>query len=176
MTLAQTEDPAAELLMAAVRPQMESDVPLGALLSGGIDSSLVSVAAQAALSHRLRTFNVRFAEMEYDETWAAVAVAQHISSQHETLDMKDAQGTWDYVTDLLLHAGQPFADTSLFAVHAICRLMRQHVTVALSGDGGDEGFGGYQYYVQMASIARWQTLPAPVWHGASGMLAPLAHL
>jgi len=54
--------------------------------------------------------------------------------------------------------------------------MRQHVTVALSGDGGDEGFGGYQYYAQMVSIARWQTLPAPVWHGASRVLAPLANL
>jgi asparagine synthase (glutamine-hydrolysing) len=176
MTLAQAKDRTAELLMAAVRPQMESDVPLGALLSGGIDSSLVSVAAQATLSDQLRTFNVRFAEREYDETWAAVAVAKHIGSRHETLDMDEIAGTWDYITGLLLHAGQPFADTSLFAVNAVCRLMRQNVTVALSGDGGDEGFGGYHHYLQMARIAGWQTLPAPVWRGASVMLAPLANL
>src|SRR5919202_837371 len=159
MTLAQAADRAAGLLLAAVRPQMESDVPLGALLSGGIDSSLVSVAAQAALNDQLRTFNVRFAEQEYDETWAAVAVAQHIGSRHETLDMDDIPGTWDYITGLLLHAGQPFADTSLFAVNAVCRLMRRHVTVALSGDGGDEGFGGYDFYWQIGTIDHLQILP-----------------
>ena len=84
------------------------------------------------------------------------------------------RGTWDHVTGLLLHAGQPFADTSLFAVNAICRLMRQHVTVALSGDGGDEGFGGYNFYWRLARIARWQRLPVPVWRGASAALARLA--
>jgi asparagine synthase (glutamine-hydrolysing) len=176
MTLAQAEDRTAELLMTAVRPQMESDVPLGTLLSGGIDSSLVSVAAQATLNDQLRTFNVRFTEQEYDETWAAVAVAQHIGSRHETLDMDDILGTWDYITGLLLHAGQPFADTSLFAVNAACRLMRRHVTVALSGDGGDEGFGGYALYWRIASITRWQTLPITVWRGASVALAPLERL
>ena len=176
MTLAQAEDRAAGLLMAAVQPQMESDVPLGALLSGGIDSSLVSVAAQAALNVPLQTFNVRFREQEFDETWAAVAVAKHIGSCHEILDMDDIPGTWDYITGLLLHAGQPFADTSFFAVHAVCRRMRQHVTVALSGDGGDEGFGGYDLYRQIAGIARWQTLPIPVCHGISAALAPLARL
>ena len=176
MPLAQARDRTAELLMAAVRLQMESDVPLGALLSGGIDSSLVSVAAQAALSPQLQTFNVRFAEQAYDETWAAVAVAQHMGSCHETLDMDDMPGTWDYITGLLRHAGQPFADTSLFAVNAVCRLMRRHVTVALSGDGGDEGFGGYDLYWRIASIARWQTLPMPVWRGASMALAPLERL
>ncbi len=176
MTLAQAEERTAELLMPAVRSQMESDVPLGALLSGGIDSSLVSVAAQAALSAQLQTFNVRFAEQAYDETWAAVAVARHIGSRHETLDMDDMRGTWDYITGVLRHAGQPFADTSLFAVHAVCRLMRRHVTVALSGDGGDEGFGGYDLYRQIASIARWQTLPVPVCGGISAALAPLARL
>jgi len=176
MTLAQAEDRTAELLMAAVRPQMESDVPLGALLSGGIDSSLVSVVAQAALSDQLRTFNVRFAEQEYDETWAATAVAQHIGSRHETLDMDDIPGSWDYITGLLLHAGQPFADTSLFAVNAVCRLMRQHVTVVLSGDGGDEGFGGYDLYWRMARIIRYQIFPIPVWYGAAVALALLARL
>ncbi len=169
-------DRADELVTAAVRRQMESDVPLGVLLSGGIDSSLISVAAQAALGGMIRTFNVRFSEKKYDETWAAVAVAKHIGSHHETLDMDGVRGTWDRVTELLLHAGQPFADTSLFAVNAVCRLMRQHVTVALSGDGGDEGFGGYNFYWQIAKIARWQILPAPMWHGASLALGPLVYL
>lgn len=176
LTLDQAVEQTDTLMKAAVRSQLQSDVPLGALLSGGIDSSLVSVAAQAALRGRLQTFNVRFAEKAYDETWAAVAVAHHIGSQHETLDMEDIRGTWDHITTLLLHAGQPFADTSLFAAHAVSRLMRQHVTVALSGDGGDEGFGGYDSYVQMARIARWQILPVQVWHGAAAGLATLANL
>ena len=101
---------------------------------------------------------MRFSEKEYDETWAAVAVAKHIGSGHETLEMEDIQGTWEHVTGLLLHAGQPFADTSLFAVNAVCRLMRRHVTVAFSGDGGDEAFGGYDLYWQIARIARWQSI------------------
>jgi asparagine synthase (glutamine-hydrolysing) len=176
ITLDQATDRADALVTAAVRRQLESDVPLGALLSGGIDSSLVSAAAQAALSEGLRTFNVRFSENGYDETWAAAAVAKHIGSCHQTLDMDSVRGTWDHITRLLLHAGQPFADTSLFAVNAVCRLIRQHVTVALSGDGGDEGFGGYNFYWQLARIAGLQRLPVPVWQAAALGLAPLARL
>ncbi len=157
------EAPAVEqadaLLTAAVRRQLESDVPLGALLSGGIDSSLVSEAGQRTAGRTLHTFNVRFSDRTYDETWAAHAVAEHIGSRHTTLDMEDVRGSWDHITELLRHAGQPFADTSLFAAHAVCRLMRQHVTVALSGDGGDEAFGGYNTYWQIARIASLQRLP-----------------
>jgi asparagine synthase (glutamine-hydrolysing) len=163
-----------ELMGAAVKNQLESDVPIGALLSGGIDSSVVSSAAQDAMRGGLRTFNVRFPEKEYDETWAAVAVAKHIESHHETLDIEVDQGTWDHITSLLRHTGQPFADTSLFAVNAVCRLMRRRVTVALSGDGGDEGFGGYNFYWQIASIARWQALPKSVWRGTALGLSGLA--
>jgi asparagine synthase (glutamine-hydrolysing) len=176
MTLAKATDRVDGLLTAAVRRQMESDVPLGALLSGGIDSSLVSTAAQEAVHNGFRTFNVRFSEKEYDETWAALAVSKHIGSHHETLEMEDAQGNWDQVIDLLMHAGQPFADTSLFAVNAVCRLMRKHVTVALSGDGGDEGFGGYKFYGRLALIARLQKLPVRFCRGVGAALAPLARM
>jgi asparagine synthase (glutamine-hydrolysing) len=176
LTLEKAADRTEELVSAAVRRQLESDVPLGSLLSGGIDSSLVSVAAQAGLGGRLRTFNVRFPEKEYDETWAAAAVAKHIESQHETLDIQDGQGTWDHIIGLLRHAGQPFADTSLFAANAVCRLMRRHVTVALSGDGGDEGFGGYDVYWQIARISRLQKVPVSLWRQASHVLTPLARL
>lgn len=175
LSLDQAADRADELLTTAVRRQMESDVPLGTLLSGGIDSSLVSVAAQAALTKGLRTFNVKFSEEEYDETWAAVAVAKNIGSHHETLEMDGVRGTWDHITGLLLHAGQPFADTSLFATHAVCQRMRRHVTVALSGDGGDEGFGGYDLYWKIARIARMQQLPKPIWVAAPIALLPLTY-
>ena len=174
LNLAAATDRTDTLLAAAVHRQIESDVPLGSLLSGGIDSSLVSAAAQAALRGGLRTFNVRFPDKRYDETWAAESVANHIGSKHRTLDIEDERGSWDHVTKLLIHAGQPFADTSLFAVNAVCRLMRQHVTVALSGDGGDEGFGGYDFYWQLARIARLQMLPLSIWRGASFVSAPLA--
>ena len=103
-----------------------------------------------------------------------MAVAKNIGSHHETLDMDGVRGTWDHVTGLLLHAGQPFADTSLFAVNAVCKLMRRHVTVALSGDGGDEAFGGYDLYWQIARIARMQRLPEPIWRTAPIALLPLA--
>jgi len=172
MCLSEAVDRAEELITAAVRRQLESDVPLGALLSGGIDSSLVSAAAQQALQGKLRTFNVRFPDHTYDETWAALSVAGHIGSQHVTLDMDEGQGTWEHIIDLLRHAGQPFADTSLFAVNAVSRLMRAHVTVALSGDGGDEGFGGYDIYWQLARIAQMQRLPSPVWKASALALAP----
>jgi len=172
MTLDEATDRADELLVAAVRRQMESDVPLGALLSGGIDSSLVCAVAQATRGGGLQTFNVRFPEEEYDETWAARTVADAIASEHQTLDMVDVKGDWDHVTALLKHAGQPYADTSLFAANAVCQLLRQHMTVALSGDGGDEGFGGYSEFSRIAWIARWQSMPMPIQRGAARALAP----
>lgn len=176
LTLDQATDRAEALVTAAVRRQMESDVPLGTLLSGGIDSSLVSAAAQEVSVKRIETFNVRFFDQDYDETWAAVEVAKKIGSYHTTLDMDHAGGTWDGITGLLRHAGQPFADTSLFAVHGVCRLMRQHVTVALSGDGGDEAFGGYNIFWQLGRIAVLQRIPASVLYGASVGMASLERL
>ncbi len=176
LTMKQATTKADELIIKAVHNQMESDVPLGSLLSGGIDSSLVSVAAQEILTDKLQTFNVRFQEEKFDETWAAVAVANQIGSQHRTLDMHGVQGSWDHVTGLILHAGQPFADTSFFAVNAVCQAMRQYVTVALSGDGGDEGFGGYNLYWQIARIARLQKLPPMIWRLGAFTMAPFSRL
>lgn len=183
--LALTERDATEtatrLLDDAVRSQLESDVPLGSLLSGGIDSSLVSEAAQRGTPQGVKTFNVRFPDASYDETWAALDVARHIHSEHRTLDMDSVPGSWEQITGLLRHAGQPFADTSLFAVNGVSRLMRQHVTVALSGDGGDEGFGGYESYRRIEKILAWQKLPAALRRvgvagaatlGRSGILSP----
>lgn len=176
LSLSESVERTSELIDVAVRRQMESDVPLATLLSGGIDSSLISAAAQKSLAGKLKTFNVRFHDEGYDETWAALATAQHIGSQHQTLEMERGVGTWSNITDLLRHAGQPFADTSLFGVHAVCSLMRQHVTVALSGDGGDEAFGGYNFYWQIARIARLQQLPVGLWNIAACILEPLAKL
>ena len=158
------------LIDAGVARQMESDVPLGSLLSGGIDSSLVSAAAQRHLAGELRTFNVRFADPEYDESWAAEAVARHIGSLHTSLDM-DPRPDWDTVCGLLLHCGQPFADSSLFAVAAVSEAMRGHVTVALSGDGGDEAFAGYASFARIPAMATWGRLPRPA-HLVARAVAP----
>ena len=176
LTLKKAADQTEELITAAVQKQLESDVPLGALLSGGIDSSLVSAAAQTALNSPVQTFNARFSEQSYDETWAALAVARHIGSDHRTLDIMDAQGGWSQIQTLLQHAGQPFADTSFFATDAICQLIRQYVTVALSGDGGDEAFGGYRFYRRIALLAAMQRLPKQLGSAASCALAPFAKL
>ncbi len=163
LTLDRAEARTAELIDGAVASQLESDVPLGALLSGGIDSSLVSASAQNALRPgKLQTFNVQFPDAAFDETWAAVAVAQHIDSDHRTLSIEGGSSDWDDIAAILTHAGQPFADTSLFAVDAVSELMRRHVTVALSGDGGDEGFGGYDFFWQLNGISRLDSVPGPI--------------
>jgi asparagine synthase (glutamine-hydrolysing) len=167
-----------KLIEIGVGRQLESDVPLGSLLSGGIDSSLVSTFAQQALTTQLRTFNVRFPDAVYDETAAAIAVAAAIGSQHTTLDLEEG-ASWDDVVALLRTPGQPFADTSLFAVDAISRAMRHHVTVALSGDGGDEGFGGYNAYWRLESVARLRHAPPFLWRAAvpaAQRLPALTHL
>jgi asparagine synthase (glutamine-hydrolysing) len=160
------------LLERGVRAQLESDVPLGALLSGGIDSSLVCRAAQKWLPGGLKTFNVEFPDRDFDETWAAAAVARSIGSTHRTLPMPADAGTWEAVTGLLMHCGQPFADTSMFAVRAVCNEMRRHLSVALSGDGGDEGFGGYYFHWMIERVAAWLRIPAP----GLALLASVARL
>jgi asparagine synthase (glutamine-hydrolysing) len=169
LELGETVGRVEELIDGAVGQQLESDVPLGALLSGGIDSSLVSAFAQRSVGD-LRTFSVRMPDPDFDETWAAEAVARHIGSHHETLEVEGRRGSWDEIVSILRQAGQPFADTSIFAVDAVSRAMREHVTVALSGDGGDEGFGGYDMYWQLATIDRLQRVPTALWRVAAPTL------
>jgi asparagine synthase (glutamine-hydrolysing) len=176
LTLDQALDDVDTLAEKAVVRQLESDVPLGALLSGGIDSSLVSAYSQRHVEGDLLTFNVRFPDAEYDETPAARTVAAAIGSRHQTLEMGGQSGTWEAITGLMRIVGQPFADTSLFAVDQISAAMRRHVTVALSGDGGDEGFGGYDVYWQIAAVNGLRRAPALFWRAGVPFVAPLARL
>jgi len=176
LTFEQAAEQADSLLERAVDSQLESDVPLGSLLSGGIDSSLVSFFAQREVPGDLLTFNVRPPDPEYDETAVAQAVASAIGSRHLTLDMEDEGGSWESVTEILRQAGQPFADTSLFAVDAVSRAMRRHVTVALSGDGGDEGFGGYDAYWQIETINHLRHAPSVAWLLAARLVEPLGRV
>ena len=136
------------LLAQAVKDQLVADVPLGAFLSGGIDSSLVVHYMAQAGASPLKTFSVRFAEAGFDESPAARAVAEKYGTEHHVLDAP--QLTADTLVAALADLDQPLADPAYVPTWALSRLTRQYVTVALSGDGGDELFGGYPRFLDTA--------------------------
>jgi asparagine synthase (glutamine-hydrolysing) len=138
------------LLARAVKDQLVADVPLGAFLSGGIDSSLIVhyMAQAGATSRPLKTFSVRFAEAGFDESPAARAVAEKYGTEHHVLDAPELGA--DTLAAALADLDQPLADPAYIPTWALSRLTRQHVTVALSGDGGDELFGGYPRFLDSA--------------------------
>ena len=133
-----------QTLLRAVERQSVADVPVAALLSGGIDSSLVVGAYCRATNKPPQTFNVRFPDKKYDETDVAQSVAGQYQTRHETIDLGESTLGPDVVQRLLRHFDQPFADSSLIPMYAISRAIRDRgVICTLSGDGGDEAFGGY---------------------------------
>ncbi len=174
MDIGEAGDRADELVTRAVISQLESDVPLGAMLSGGIDSSLVSAAAQIGLDGNLLSYNVRPATADLDETVFAQEVADHLGTRHTTVSMSEGAADWTTLTGFLGDLGQPLADPALFAVASVSRAMREHVTVALSGDGGDELFGGYRLFWKLGVLSRLRTLPSAVLDAAGLGLRPLA--
>jgi len=133
-----------DLLNSAVHRQMISDVPIGAFLSGGIDSSLLVALMARHSSRPVRTFSVAFAEKNVDESPIARLVAGHFSTEHTVFHAKELGP--DMLLDLLGRLDEPFCDAATIPTYALSSMTKQHVKVALSGDGGDEVFGGYPKY------------------------------
>jgi asparagine synthase (glutamine-hydrolysing) len=160
------------LLTECVRMRMVSDVPLGAFLSGGIDSSLVVSLMQAASASPVKTFTIGFWEPDYDEAACAKDVARHLGTEHTELYVTPAKAM-RVIQKLPEMFDEPFADSSQIPTFLISELTRRHVTVSLSGDGGDELFGGYTTYLANSGFwHRYGSMPV----AARRLLAGVADL
>jgi asparagine synthase (glutamine-hydrolysing) len=160
-----------ETIDAAVATRLVADVPVGVFLSGGIDSSVVAALA-ARHTNKLETFAIGFAEPSFDESAHARAVARHIGSAHHEQIVSDRE-VLDAIPVLGEHLAEPFADHSIVPTWLLSRFARQHVTVALGGDGGDELFLGYGTFV-VDDVRRRAHLPDVAWRAAARALLPLA--
>ena len=162
---ADAEQRLVELLRDSVRLRLESDVPMGAFLSGGIDSSIIVALAQEALterSERLRTFTVRMPDVGFDESGPAAAVAKHLGTDHTTVELSEREAL-DAIPSLPEIYDEPFGDPSMLPTALLCRVTRQHLTVSLGGDGGDELFAGYNRHALGHAIwNRVGRVPRPI--------------
>ncbi len=143
-----------ELLTDSVRLRMQSDVPFGSFLSGGIDSSLITAIAQRQSDTPIHTFSIGFSVAEFDETEYADQVARHLGTDHQKFVVRPS-GV-DVIEKLVWHYDEPFGDSSAVPTWYLSELTKRHVTVALSGDGGDELFGGYERYRALRLSERMQ--------------------
>jgi asparagine synthase (glutamine-hydrolysing) len=152
-----------DLLRDAVRVRLMSEVPLGAFLSGGIDSSAIVALMAQESSEKVKTFSIGFEEQDFSELHHARRVAEHVGAEHhEFIVRPDAM---EILATLVEHYGEPFADSSAIPSYYVSRETRKYVTVALNGDGGDECFAGYERYAAMNLAQRYAKVPAVIRHG-----------
>lgn len=162
------------LLMASVQRRLVSDVPLGIFLSGGLDSSAVLASARRLVpASQLSTFTVGFTERSHDESDAAAALATAFGTNHHASRL-DLDGAHALIGDVVSRLDEPLADASLIPTHLLCRFARQRVTVALTGDGGDELFAGYDPVAALGPAKAYSRLVPPPLHRLMRSLA--AHL
>lgn len=162
------------VLSDVISSQMISDVPLGCFLSGGIDSSLVATLMQNIASGPVKTFSIGFDDLAYDESVHAERVAEHLGTDHRTFHLRE-EDALDIIPQLAKVYGEPFADSSQIPTLLLCHSARADVTVALTGDGGDEIFGGYNRHVMANSLwSRLKSIPRPL-RRASRVLGRAVH-
>jgi asparagine synthase (glutamine-hydrolysing) len=159
------------LLKEATDLRLVSDVPLGAFLSGGIDSSAVVGTMAQLCSRPVKTFSIGFEEEAFNELEHARVVARHFGTEHQEFIVKT--DALEVLPKLIWHYNEPFADPSAIPSYYVAKIARQHVTVALNGDAGDESFAGYERYIAERQALFYQRIPAPIRHG---LIEPLSRL
>jgi len=169
--LAETARELKQLLSDAVRMRLVSDVPLGILLSGGIDSSTVAAFATHHATERVKTFSIGFEEDSFDESKYARQVAKHLDTEHYE-DKLSATTAGDLISEIGAWLDEPMSDGSLIPTFLLARFVRKHVTVALGGDGGDELFAGYPTYYAHTVAAKYNKIPAFL---RSGLIEPVVN-
>jgi len=160
VSMAEAAERVREHLLAAVEKRLVSDVPLGAFLSGGIDSSSIVALMSQIASDKIKTFSIGFEDTDgFDERPYARLVADRYATDHTEFVV--SPNAVDLVDELVWHYDEPFGDSSAIPTYLLSELTRKHVTVALSGDGGDELFAGYERFGAAVALARYRKLPPP---------------
>lgn len=162
------------LLTDAIRKRLISEVPLGAFLSGGVDSSAVVAIMAGLIGDRVKTFAIGFDDRRFNELPHARRIAEKYGCDHHEFEVKPL--AIDVVSTLVKHYGEPYADSSAIPSFYLAKLTRQHVTVALNGDGGDEAFAGYGWHLGSRLAERWQRVPSALRGVAEQIASGLAPL
>jgi len=163
-----------EILSRSICSRLVSDVPLGAFLSGGIDSTLVVAIMAKYSTQPVKTFTIGFHEHKYDESDNAQAIANYLETEHHC-EYLQVDELLNIMPTFFEEYDEPFFDSSAFPMMAVSRLARQHVTVSLSGDGGDELFGGYHYYRIAQNISPFFCLPENLRYALASLVGLIPH-